>query len=181
MMAQTHRVRQQAGSYGLRPESVLQLAPPRRVARLGTGTMRRITVGAGLLANRLCQPIKMAQTHRIRQQAGSYRIASHGTRCRLWLHVLGTQAVEPILAAGRRSRLAGECGVRQRRVVCHGQAAPFNFTSAPMSQAPGFRAALAWRRRYRPCCLPGAGPSNAAARRSHRCRPVRPMPQPNRP
>jgi hypothetical protein len=30
-----------------------------------------VFVGAGLRANRLCQPIKVALTHRVRQQAGS--------------------------------------------------------------------------------------------------------------
>ena len=50
------------GSYSLRAQGVDELAE---------SAIRRITVGAGLLANRLCQPIEMAQTQRVRQQAGS--------------------------------------------------------------------------------------------------------------
>jgi len=66
-MALTHRVRQQArllrsaaiiGSYSLRAQGVDELAE---------SAIRRITVGAGLLANLSCQPIEMAQSQCVRQ------------------------------------------------------------------------------------------------------------------
>ncbi len=50
------------GSNSLRDQGVDESA---------AGAMRRITVGAGLLANLSCQPIEMAQSQCVREEAGS--------------------------------------------------------------------------------------------------------------
>ena len=55
----THRVRQQAGSYGSRPDALSQ-------------KRRRTFVGARLPAKAVCQPLAIPLTHRIRGQARSY-------------------------------------------------------------------------------------------------------------
>ncbi|WP_285352866.1 hypothetical protein [Pseudomonas sp. ME-P-057] len=88
---QTHRVRQQAGSYRGTAFTQYDLHQSRVLRRLdflcrkikSTATATATATvdfdldtgseGAGLLANAFIQPPSAYQTHRVRQQAGSYR------------------------------------------------------------------------------------------------------------
>jgi aromatic ring-cleaving dioxygenase len=101
----THRVRQQAGSYRFRAESgvcaSLRIWPMQ--ANATTAAMRAArhcgsqehhrhsnetpSVGAGLLANTSFDPASTSLTHRVRQQAGSYRFRAASGVCaslRIW-------------------------------------------------------------------------------------------------
>ena len=93
----THRIRQQAGSYRnirnhrnhgqtqqspQQPKITVKRSNPRNKPKsranaaipstTRNNTQTHQTVGAGLLANRGCQPPQMCLTHRIRQQPGIY-------------------------------------------------------------------------------------------------------------
>ena len=79
----THRIRQQAGSYSFRAASGVHATAcesgRRRISVAKHTTVVRtqsISVGAGLLANTSFDPASTSLTHRVRQQAGSYRFCA---------------------------------------------------------------------------------------------------------